>query len=532
MFHGRTEFNHRWPALLLGAGWLVACDSNEEGSPAGGANHTVNDTGPSTEVAASLPETSELDHYVSTALQRFAVPGAAVALLRDGEVVYEGVFGVRDRESQAPVARDTLFMLGSLNKSMTSMMMASLVDTGELSWDRPVLELLPSFALSNPESTPQIRVRDLVNHSSGVAQLDTPFYVELQPPLAMIASIAQIPTLATPGEVYNYSNQMYATGGYVAAIAAGTPVTDEDLSRGYERLMQERVFDPVGMPQTTFDFDAALTREHALPHAYDGTLGRVSSVPIRFERAVLSVAPAGAVWSTLADVERYVVSQMGGVAPGGARVVSPEALLETQTGNILIEEGLRYGMGWVVGEYLGRKTLGHDGGTLGFRTTLALLPDDAIGVAILTNHGGAVNFYGAVTRHLLETALGLPHGDDTVFDEQEQATLAAIDELMAQTTTADPAEVASYLGCYERGVQVEADAGGLLLHTQLGTIPLAEVGTPDSFVGTGTFAGGVAVVFDASRPDAPALSIGSLGAAELSEPVTVSRVGAPPCAGR
>ena len=106
--------------------------------------------------------------------------------------------------------------------------MATLVDDGALDWDRKVTDIFPSFALSDPTSTPKIRVRDLVSHSSGVPQFDMPFMLEHLGPMELIASIRDIPVVAAPGEVYGYSNQRYAAGGWVAALAAGNSSTLRD----------------------------------------------------------------------------------------------------------------------------------------------------------------------------------------------------------------------------------------------------------------------------------------------------------------
>src|ERR1700755_1971222 len=120
-------------------------------------------------------------------------------------------------------------MVASVAKPMTSLMMASLADDGLLDWDTPVQSIVPSFALSNPESTPQIRVRDLVNHSSGVPEFHAPLFLEELRPTGLIASIREIPTVAAPGEVYGYSNQMFASGGFVAARLAGADYEDAAL---------------------------------------------------------------------------------------------------------------------------------------------------------------------------------------------------------------------------------------------------------------------------------------------------------------
>lgn len=102
----------------------------------------------------------EIDDFVRSAIGRYDVPGAAIAVIQNGAVVHSAGFGVRGADDARPVTLETRFMVGSVTKSMTSLMMASLADEGTLDWDAPVVSLLPAFALSDPASTPLIRVRD------------------------------------------------------------------------------------------------------------------------------------------------------------------------------------------------------------------------------------------------------------------------------------------------------------------------------------------------------------------------------------
>jgi CubicO group peptidase (beta-lactamase class C family) len=151
---------------------------------------------------------ADIDDYVSTALDRYHVPGAVVAVIQGDRVLYRGAFRVRGTSDPRPVGLETRFMIGSVTKSMTSLLMASLADDGLLDWGARVTDTFPSFALSDPASTPAIRVRDLVNHSSGVPQFDIPILIEAMPPSRLVASIQDIPVQAAPGQLFGYSNRL------------------------------------------------------------------------------------------------------------------------------------------------------------------------------------------------------------------------------------------------------------------------------------------------------------------------------------
>jgi CubicO group peptidase (beta-lactamase class C family) len=469
---------------------------------------------------------ADFDTYLAGALLRYDVPGAVLAVVENGTTVYSKALGKRARYSEAPVDADTLFMIGSVTKSMTSLMMASQVEHGRLDWNTKVTQILPSFALSDPQSTPQICVRDLVNHASGVARYDLPLVLEKNPPTRMIASLAEIPVVAPPGQTYHYSNQMYATGGFVAALVAGARYEDRSLDAVYSALMQTRVFDPIGMRRTTLDLDEALrSPNHATPHAWDPLAAEVTEVESGFERFASAIAPAGAVWSSLDEMARYAITQMGGVAPSGTRVISASALQVTQTKEIEVQPGVGYGMGWaIVDNFNGQRALTHDGGTAGFASLVVLLPDTNFGVVVLTNNrDGGASFNSAAWNYIYQGAFGIEHqGEDAIYQayQDERAALAAIVESSPPVTWR---ETTSYLGAYQHhiGVAFEPRAG-FTLRTAFGDLPmisLAQLGQPGVYATAGTWYGIVAQF----SPDS--LTLGD-GESETSD-WTLARLTAP-----
>ena len=309
----------------------------------------------------------------------------------------------------------------------------------------------------------------------------------------------EIPVVAPPGQTYNYSNQMFATGGFVAALAAGARYEDRNLDDRYSALMQERVFDPIGMRRTTLDIDEALrSPNRATPHAWDPLAAGVTEVQPSFERFASAIAPAGAVWSNLDEMSRYAITQMGGVAPSGTRVISASALQVTHTKEIEIEPGVGYGMGWgIVDNFDGQRALTHDGGTAGFASLVVLLPDAHLGVVILTNNrdGGAA-FAHAAWSYVYQGAFGLEHqGEDAIYQAylDEQASLAAI------VTTSPPVtrrETSSHLGAYQHHQSVDFERReGFTLQTDFGELPmisLAQLGQPGVYATAGTWFGIVA----------------------------------------
>ncbi|HEU0115771.1 MAG TPA: serine hydrolase domain-containing protein, partial [Thermomicrobiales bacterium] len=401
------------------------------------------------------------DAYLAGSLAQFGVPGASVAVVENGAVVYARGFGVRALGGTQPVTADTRFMIGSVTKSMTSLMAATLVDGGWLSWDTPLHALLPDFRLADPALTNKVTVADSFCACTGIPRHDMPLLFEgdaLTPP-RLITSLANVKPTAKPGEKFQYSNQMYAIGGYAATIAAGG--SPNDLVRAYRLAMTDRVLDPIGMTQSSFALEDVLaSRNYAEPHAA-GLDGVTRRVPVLAEdRFVHSGEPAGGLWSTASDMARYLQTQLaGGVAPDGVRVVSSENLTRTWTKRVampspaeptpLAAAAQGYAMGWITGAWHGQRLIQHDGSTLGFESQVAMLPDAGVGVVIVTNGGaGASLFTLAAQYRLFESLYDVPPEIGPLATKAYAAQQHLLATYTASLAPVDPTAVAPFLGRY------------------------------------------------------------------------------------
>jgi CubicO group peptidase (beta-lactamase class C family) len=407
--------------------------------------------------------------YVASALQRHGVPGAAVAVIQGGRTVYLQGFGVKEIGGNEPVTPDTLMMIGSINKSMTSAMSAALVDDGRLSWDTPVVGLLPDFAVADPQLTPRLTVADAFCACTGLPRRDLEIVFNTLDPGALIDSMDELPLTAPFGERFQYSNQMYAVGGYAAAVEAGA--APEDPYAGYVAAMQNKVLGPIGMVRSTFVLEDVLSSgNYALPHGI-GLDGQTQQLPVLGDvRFASSVAPAGALWSSARDMARYIQTQMNdGLAPDDVRVISAENLARTRTPRVatpalpdglpavLTEASTHYAMGWLVGEWRGLTLVHHDGGTFGFASEAAFLPEADLGIVVLTNgiQGGAFNL--DVEFRLFELLFDQAPEFGPLVAQFLGAQAAQIAQLQAQLRPIDPVAVAPYLGRYASPALGEAD---------------------------------------------------------------------------
>jgi len=414
----------------------------------------------------------ELDDFIHEARIRLSVPGGAVAVVQRGAVIYERVFGVRALGQTARVSPRTRFLIGSVTKPMTTMMQASLVDAGLFSWDTSVTSVLPSFGLGDPELTRKVEMWHMSCACTGMPRNDVEgiFEFEKVSPEQRLESMKSMKPTTALGETFQYSNLMVMAGGYAAAHAFAPK---RPLGEAYDAAMRRKVFGPIGMDSSTLDFAAAQRGNHALPHATT-IHGMVRPIPIEMERGVIPIRPAGGVWSSLRDMERYVMTELaGGVAPSGRRVVSAANMQARRTIRIGDAATGGYGLGLGVGQLQGLQTLSHDGGAFGFGTTMFMLPEQGIGIIVLTNVRS-----GAPTEHLPFNAVVKQRLIEAIFEgARPLSTLqleyfargkarAAIRAVQHVKQTPDPARVAKLFGTYTNPslgtVTVQAMADGVI----------------------------------------------------------------------
>lgn len=387
---------------------------------------------------------TEFAAYVEDSLVRWHIPGAAVAVIQDGEIVYAEGFGVRELGKDDPVTPDTVFIMGSMTKSVTDLMLASLVDDGTITWDTRVVDIWPDFELADPEVTSSVTVRDLLSMRAGLREDDSLWQGKGLSAEELLAAMAKDPLAGQPGETFFYDNMGIAAAAYLGVLASGGEYGS--LFNGYSELMQSRVFDPIGMTGATVDLDLDMLRakSHAnlsWPHQWSET-GELAPANVFMEGSVAQegIIPAGGMMASANDVARYLITLLsGGLSPDGNRVVSTEALAETWAPQIDIgveqftdrvlfpssfvlsdDSQVGYGMGWFVGSYHGVEVLTDPGDERGYTNIMALLPEIGTGIVIFTNAENlpcARPMTLAVQYRFVELLYGMDNQIDGYVDE-------------------------------------------------------------------------------------------------------------------
>ncbi len=361
---------------------------------------------------------AEVERLIEKWLEQNEIPGLSIAIVQGGEVLYTNGFGVKEMGGDDPITPDTYMMIGSTTKTMVTMMMGSLIDDGLMTWDTPVIEILPSFAVADPEITETLTLRNLVCACTGVPRRDIELVFNSDDMDAedIIESLATFEFFTDFGEAFQYSNQMIATAGYVTALAAGADYGD--LYNGFEAVFQERILDPIGMARSTFDFDVVENSDdYAIPHS--AVLeGGVEAAPLSAEYWLAPIAPAGTLWSTAEDMAQYMLTILNdGTTPDGVQVISADNLQETWQPQISIDANNNYGLGWIVGTYKNVPTLGHGGNTIGFTSEMLLIPSLDLGVIVLTNARATNTINAGVAVRLFELIYDIEPEIETQIDD-------------------------------------------------------------------------------------------------------------------
>src|SRR5262245_48206527 len=386
--------------------------------------------------------------FVQSMMQQFGVPGVAVSLIDGGKVVFEGGFGVKTLGQPEPVDADTLFLAASNTKALTTLLLAELVDEKRLRWDQPVTEVYRDFKLGDAEITRQVLVKHLLCACTGLPRQDFEwlFNYASATPASSLASLAAMQPTSRFGEVYQYSNPMAAAAGYVGAFLVNPKL---ELGAAYDEAMRTKVFEPLAMSSTTFDFLKALSGNIASPHGHDPD-GKTGLARMDNNYSVVPIRPAGGVWTSVRDLSRYIQMELAlGELPDGKRLVSRENLLERRKPQIQMAEDVAYGMGLVVNTQYGIPVVSHGGSMFGYKSDMVFLPDHGVGAVILTNSDIGGFLLGPFRRRLLEVLFdGRPEAAEQAASAATQRRARIAKERERLTIPADATEAGKLAARY------------------------------------------------------------------------------------
>ncbi len=377
----------------------------------------------------------EIEKLAQKKIQENALPGLAIAVVFQDEVVYAKGFGVRDTSAKVPVDSDTVFQLASLSKPIGSTVVAELVGEGKITWDSKLSVLDPAFAMFDSWVTREITIRDMYAHRSGMPEHAGDLLEDLG---FTRAEILHRLRYQHPGSSfrsrYAYTNFGMTEGSIAAAKAYGLE---------WEEASKQKLYNPLGMTSTSSRYtDFMGRRNKALGHVLvDGKWVQ------KFKRDPDAQSPTGGVSSSVNDVAKWLRLQLGNGKFDGKQVVDKDALVETHhphmlTGfNPFTQLPTFYGLGWNVGyDPEGRLRLNHSGAFgLGAATYVNLVPGEQLGVVVLTN-AYPLGIAEALGTTFLDIALyGKPTQDWFALFKQVYSKPAAVGTVLGFDHSKPPA---------------------------------------------------------------------------------------------
>jgi CubicO group peptidase (beta-lactamase class C family) len=430
------------------------------------------------------------DAYVERVLTTFDVPGAAVAIVKDGKVVLARGYGVRTLGKPERVDSATRFGIASNTKAFTATAIAMLVEAGKLEWDAPVIRYLPDFAMYDPFVTREISVRDLLVHRSGLGlgAGDLLWWPASTYDRAEIARRLRYIRPATSfRSAYAYDNVLYLVAGQLIEKVSG---------ESWEDFVRTHILVPVGMTGSTVRHaDAAAGGNVASTHAEVGGKLRVIEPMVSN-----NTNPAGGINSSAADLAKWMIVQMDSGRLATASNGAPERRLFTpastrQLWSIVTPipvagrtipglEHLRpnlsgYALGFGISDYRGQLRLQHSGGLPGYVSLVTMIPSQRLGVVVLTNQE-STDAFNAITLTAIDHFLGAPAIDYlarfAALRDSARTRLArdAKQASAARDSTSGPSlPLAGFAGRYE-----DAWYGDVTLALEAGTLVMRFGHTP------------------------------------------------------
>ncbi|WP_035560559.1 serine hydrolase [Hymenobacter sp. IS2118] len=352
-----------------------------------------------------------VDAVVARTLKAFDVPGMAVAVVKDGQVVLSKGYGVSSLATKAPVDENTLFGIASNTKAFTAAALGLLVEDGKMRWDDKVTDYIPEFRMYDPYVTAEFTVRDLLTHRSGLGlgAGDLMFFPDSADFTIkdVIHNLRYFKPVSSFRSKYDYDNNLYIVAGEVVARAAGQPWAD---------FVEARLLKPLGMSRTATGY----SRLPDPTNVIDGH-GSVDGKVQVIRRDLGTVGgPAGGMYSSVADLSKWALMLVGG--PGApASLLKPRTQQELWSPQTILPVGpvpaaylpysynthfAAYGLGWRLRDVRGYKEVSHTGGQIGMVTKVTLLPELHLGIIVLTNQESGAAFT-AVSDAIEDHYLGL-----------------------------------------------------------------------------------------------------------------------------
>lgn len=429
-----------WIAALHAAGLAAACAGFGRAAP------------------SELAQATDIDRAVEQGLETLGVQGLALAIYAP-EGVYAKGFGFADMETGAPVGAETAFYIASSTKSFTALAMNVLHHRGEIDLDATLAKFAPEAPFSTEIQADEIRLRDLLTHTSGLDNEPISYRVAFTgqhdaETLWRLLAATRVRKDAPPG-VFDYTNVGYNIL---------TILTDRVIGRDWRDILAEEIFDKAGMMRTSAYMSKAVREGWSLarPHV---TVGADAPRRLHMEKTDATMHSAGGLIMSASDAARWLELMIEDGRVAGEAIVPAAAVRETRAPFAKVDGEFgeyardHYGLGWHIGRYRGDEFVHHFGGFAGARSHVSYMPGRRIGVAVFVNDSGAgFRFADVLANYIYDLLLGrtdagdrfeIALADAAAHLERINAAIAADREKRAARAWTLTLPRAAYAGRYE-----------------------------------------------------------------------------------
>ncbi|HWU75972.1 MAG TPA: serine hydrolase, partial [Rhodanobacter sp.] len=355
-----------------------------------------------------------LDAYVQQVMHDWHVPGLAIAVVKDGKVVLVRGYGVRELGKPGAVDADTLFGIASNTKAFTVAALGTLVASGKLTWDTPVVDALKDFRLSSAYVTEHVTLRDLLTHRTGYCD---PSMESTSDPSTMLHRVRYQKPDYGFRTTFCYNNLQYdAAGRFIPALTG----------QSWRDYVAAHLFQPLGMDRTVTT-EAAIEKSSDVATPHGMVDGRLAAIHREWPHAADVLPADGAIWSSANDMSHWLQMLLADGKYDGKTVLDPSVVHTMETPQVLIQQARghgtsywirvqmpggsfhSYGLGFFIQHDDGRTLVWHPGDVDGMASVLAMVPDAHLGVMVLSNSQGDARF--AIVTRVLQDMLDQPRHD-------------------------------------------------------------------------------------------------------------------------
>ena len=357
--------------------------------------------------------TDSLDNYIRRGMMDWQVPGLALVIVKDGKVVVAKGYGVKDIQSGERVDENTPFMIASNTKLFTATALAQLEYDHKLSLDDKVAKYIPDFRLYDPVSTQLVSLRDILSHRIGTKtfQGDFTFWNSSLTREQIIHKMRLLKPSNPFRQTWGYCNSCFLTAGQVIPRVTG---------KAWEDYVQDSLLTPLQMTHTYTSL-RLVPSDVRLPQPYTTSFtGELRTVPLDHWD---NLGPAADLISNVSDLSHWLICQLDSGRYAGRRVLPFAVLEKTRDINSIMSSRKSrflpthiagYGLGVEVDDYNGRAVYWHTGGAAGMVSVVTFVPEEGLGLAILTNQDNQ-SFFVALRHQILDAYLNVPYTNRSAF---------------------------------------------------------------------------------------------------------------------